>query len=268
MTPVKKGLLTTIIVYFSIYLVTVVFFVFTQEKFFFHPEKLQKDFKFNFKTNFEELNILVADSTLLNGILFKADTSKGLIFYLHGNVGSLREFGKIAKIITDLKYDLFVLDYRGFGKSGGSIKSEAELYADLQISYEKLKSRYAENKIIVYGYSLGSGLAAKLASSNNPRLLVMQAPYYSWIDLFKHRCPVIPTFLVKYKIETNKYIMDCKMPIIIFHGDKDNVVYYKSSVKLMKLTKPGDILVTLHGQGHLGISNNEEYLKELKMILQ
>ena len=268
MTPVKKGVFTAIIIYAGIYIVTVVFFVFNQEKFFFHPEKLQKDFKFNFAMEFKELNILAADSAILNGVIFKADTSKGLIFYLHGNAGSLKGYGEIAKIFTDLKYDIFVLDYRGFGKSGGSIENQVQLFSDIQIAYDKLKSGYDENSIIIYGYSLGTGLATKLASTNKPRLLILQSPYYSYTDIFKHKCPVIPTFLLRYKIETNKYIRDCKMPIVIFHGDKDNVIYYKSSIKLKKLTKPGDILITLPGQGHTGVTHNQEYLKELKKILQ
>ena len=268
MTRIKKGILTTIIVYLSIYIVTVIFFIFTQEKFFFHPEKLQKDYKYNFPGKYEELNILAADDSVLNGIIFKADTAKGLIFFLHGNSRSLREFIEISKYYTDLKYDLFVLDYRGFGNSEGTIENEAQLSSDIQIAYDKLKSRYDEKNIIIYGYSLGSGLAAKLASVNNPGLLILQAPYYSWTDLFKHACPVIPTFLVKYKIETYKFIRDCKMPIIIFHGDKDKTVYYGSSVKLMKLTKPGDKLITISGWGHTAITRNQQYIKELGKVLE
>jgi pimeloyl-ACP methyl ester carboxylesterase len=268
MTRVKKGVLKAIVIYAGIYIVTVVFFTFSQEKFFFNPEKLQKEFKFNFTMEFKELNIIAADGAILNGIIFKADTSRGLVFYLHGNGGCLKEFEEIAKVYTDLKYDLFVLDYRGYGKSDGSIENQDQLFNDVQIAYDTLKSRYDENSIIIYGYSLGTGPAAKLASSNKPHLLILQAPYYSYTDMFKHRCPVIPTFLVRYKIETDNYIRDCIMPIIIFHGDKDNVIYYKSSVKLMKFTKPGDILITLPGQGHTGIIHNQEYLKELKKILQ
>jgi pimeloyl-ACP methyl ester carboxylesterase len=268
MNRVKKGVIRAMIIYASIYIVTVVFFIFTQEKFFFNPEKLQKEFKFNFTMDFKELNIKAADGATLNGIIFKADSSKGLVFYLHGNGGCLKEFGEIAKLYTDLKYDLFVLDYRGYGKSDGNIENQEQLFKDIQIAYDTVKSVYDERDIIIYGYSLGTGLAAKLASTNKPRLLILQAPYFSYTDMFKHRCPVIPTFLVRYKIETDTYIRDCNMPIIIFHGDKDNVIYYKSSIKLKKLTKPGDILITLPGQGHTGIIHNQEYLKELKKILQ
>jgi uncharacterized protein len=268
MSRVKKGILTTIIVYLSIYIATVILFIFTQDKFFFHPEKLQKDYKYNFPGKYEELNIIAADDSVLNGIIFKADTAKGLIFFLHGNSRSLREFIEISKYYTDLKYDLFVLDYRGFGKSEGTIVNEAQLSGDIQIAYDRLKSRYAEKNIVIYGYSLGSGLAVKLASVNNPGLLILQAPYYSWTDLFKHDCPVIPTFLVKYKIETYKYIRDCKMPIVIFHGDNDKTVYYGSSVKLMKLAKPADKLITISGWGHTSITRNQQYIKELGRVLE
>jgi uncharacterized protein len=268
MTRVRKGLLTAVLVYVGIYIITVVFFVFTQDKFFFHPEKLNKDYKFSFPVKFEELNIMAADSTVLNGVIFKADSSKGLIFYLHGNGGCIKEFTNITGTFTELKYDFFVLDYRGFGKSEGEIKSESELYSDIQIAYDLMKSRYEERKIVVYGYSLGTGLAAKLASSNNPRMLIMQAPYYSWIDLFKHRCPVIPTSLVKYKIETYKYLTECRMPILMFHGDKDPVIYYQSSEKLKKLVKPGDNLFILAGMGHGVMIRNETYLRELKKALE
>ena len=93
---------------------------FIQEKLIFFPEKLDKEYKFGFDQNFEELNFKTEDNVLLNGILFKADTSKGVIFYLHGNAGSLKSWGEIAKTYTDISYDLFMLDYRGYGKSEGT----------------------------------------------------------------------------------------------------------------------------------------------------
>ncbi|MEP7144769.1 MAG: hypothetical protein ABI707_17935 [Ferruginibacter sp.] len=81
---------------------------FIQEKFIFFPEKLAKDYKFRFGQNFEELNIKTEDTIVLNGVLFKADSSKGLIFYLHGNAGCLRSWKEIAKTYTSLGYDLFM----------------------------------------------------------------------------------------------------------------------------------------------------------------
>jgi pimeloyl-ACP methyl ester carboxylesterase len=78
---------------------------------------------------------------------------------------------------------------------------------------------------------------------------------------------VIPTFILKYKFETDQYLKDCKMPIVIFHGNADEVIYYGSSIKLKKLFKSSDTLITLNGQGHNGITDNPEYIQEIKKIL-
>ena len=160
------------------------------------------------------------------------------------------------------------MDYRGFGKSGGSIRSQKQLITDVQIAYDSLKARYEESRIIVLGYSIGTGFATILASANNPKMLILQAPYFSLKDLMKHNYPMVPTFFLKYKIETNKFISKCKMPVVIFHGDMDEVIYYNSSLKLKKLMKPTDILITLKGQSHNGMTDNPEYLMHLKRILK
>jgi len=73
-----------------------------------------------------------------------------------------------------------LLDYRGYGKSEGTINGQEQIFRDVQTVYDSLKHSYQENKIIVLGYSIGSGPAAKLASTNNPKLLILQAPYYSF----------------------------------------------------------------------------------------
>jgi len=264
----KRSIVKILKILVIIYLAVCGLLYFIQEKLIFFPEKLEKAYKFTFNQTFKELNFKTEDNVILNGILFQGDTSKGLIFYLHGNAGSLRSWGEIAKTYTDLNYDVFMLDYRGYGKSEGAISSQTQLYNDIQTVYDNLKTKYDENKIIVLGYSIGTGLATKLASSNHPKLLILQAPYYSLTDLMKHDYPIIPTFILKYKFETNKYIVDCKMPIVIFHGDEDEVVYYESSVELKNLIKTNDRLIILQGQGHNGITNNPKYIIEIKKILK
>ena len=264
----KKPLVTVLAILLTILIAASLFLYFGQEKLIFFPEKLDKEYEFTFQQNFTELNFKTEDNVLLNGILFKADSSKGLIFYLHGNAGSLKSWGEIAKTYTDLNYDLLMLDYRGYGKSEGSINGEDQLYKDIQTVYDNLKTNYDESKIIVLGYSIGTGPATKLASTNQPKLLILQAPYFNLTDLMKHYYPFIPAFALKYKFETNRFIKECKMPIVIFHGDKDEVIYYKSSLKLKELMKKTDRLIILKGQGHNGMSDNMEYLIEIRKILQ
>lgn len=263
----RKNLLTILKFVAGLYIILCVLLYFFQEKLIFFPQKLESNYKFSFDQKFEELNIKTSDDKLLNTILFKADSSKGVIFYLHGNGGSLSSWGDVAKTYTDLHYDVFMLDYRGYGKSEGSIDGQTQFFQDIQTAYNKLKSKYAEDKIIVLGYSIGTGLAAKIASTNNPTLLILQAPYYSLTDMMRHTYPIIPTFILKYKFETNDYIKNCKMPIVIFHGNKDEVIYYGSSLKLKEEFKKHDTLITLNGQGHNGITENPDYKMEIRKIL-
>lgn len=238
-----------------------------QEKLIFLPQKLDKSYQFGFEQNFEEISIKTEDKKILSGLLFKSDNSKGLIFYLHGNAGSLSSWGEVAKTYTRLHYNVFMLDYRGYGKSEGSISSQRQLFKDVQNAYNEMLKVYREDKIIVLGYSIGTGLAAKLASTNNPRLLILQAPYYSLADMMHHIFPVIPKFMLKYRLETNSYMKDCKMPIVIFHGDQDEVIYYGSSLKLKEQFKKQDTLITLTGQGHNGMTDNPDYETEIQKIL-
>ena len=260
----------TIGVYFILTLLGIyaaVFFL--QEKLIFWPTKLNKNYQFNFDQKFEEINVKSYDGTILNGLLFKTADPKGLIFYLHGNGGCLRSWGEVASTYTDLNYDIFMLDYRGYGKSEGTIHSEEQLSRDAQMVYDEVNKHYPENRIIIIGYSLGSGLATKLASTNNPGMLILQAPFYSLKSLIMRRAfYAVPPFILKYRFESHRYISRCKMPIVIFHGTDDEVVPYRSSLLLKEQLKPDDILITLPGQGHSKITNNQKYKDQLKKILQ
>lgn len=239
----------------------------SQEKMLFFPQKLPSNYQFTFNQEFQEFFFKVDKKTKLNGVLFHTDSSKGLIFYLHGNAGSIDSWGNIASIYLKNNYDFFILDYRGFGKSEGKISNEKQLYKDIQIVYDSLKTKYYENSIIIIGYSIGTGLAAQLASTNKPKLLILKAPYYNLPDLAHTYIKILPSFLIRYKFPTNEYITKIKCPITIFHGNQDEVIYVGSSEKLKKLFKPNDQLIILEGQKHNGINDNNIYKKELKILL-
>jgi len=252
----------------GIYILICGLMYFFQEKLIFFPDKLEKDYKFNFTEKFEEIYITTPDQKVLHALLFKADSPKGLIFYLHGNGGALDRWGDVAETYTRLNYDIFVLDYRGYGKSEGAIESEAQLFQDVQQAYNEMLKRYDEDQIVVLGYSIGTGPATKLASTNHPKLLILQAPYFSLGDMVQHGYPFVPPFLLKYKLETNKYITECKMPIVLIHGDVDEVIPYSQSVKLKALLKETDKLIKLDAQGHNGMTFTPEYQKVIESVLR
>jgi pimeloyl-ACP methyl ester carboxylesterase len=238
-----------------------------QVKFFFPGDKLPANYVFHFPAPFTDVSIKTADSSMLSVVLFKADSSKGVILYLHGNTGAVDKWGQISKIYTGLHYDLLMVDYRGYGKSAGTIKNEAQLYADVQAAYNYLKLSYSEDKIIVLGYSIGTGPAAYLAANNHPKKLILQAPYYSLPDAMKHLRPFFDNTKIAFHFNVYQFLQATTSPVVIFHGDEDKMFYYGSSVKLKAFFKPGDELITLKGAGHPFMDQNPDYLSGLKRIL-
>ncbi len=239
-----------------------------QEKLLFFPDTLPENHKFAFTHTFQEYFIPVDKKTSLNGVLFRANSSKGLIFYLHGNSGSIESWGTLADEYLKNNYDFFIFDYRSFGKSKGRISSEKQIFNDAQIVYDSLKTQYKEENIIVIGYSIGTGIATHLASTNTPKKLILKAPYYNIHDLAHQYVKILPAFLIRYKFRTNEYILKVKCPINIFHGEEDEVIYCGSSLKLKELLKDGDKVMLLQGQMHNGMNENALYRKELKEILK
>lgn len=268
MLTTKKLVFRTLQMALVFYVVICIFLYFFQEKLLFFPDKLNKGHKFSFNQPYEEVNIKTPDGSLLNGLLFTTDSAKGLVFYLHGNAGSLASWGNVAKRYTELDYNVFILDYPGYGKSEGVIKSKQQLFDAIQTAYHEMKKRYDEDSIIVLGYSIGTGPAAHLAETNEPKLLILQAPYYSLTDMMRRTYPIFPTFLLRYQLQTNEYLKNCKMPVVIFHGDQDNTIYFGSSLKLKEEMKPIDTLIILKGQGHNGITDNPEYITAMRAILR
>lgn len=251
-----------------IYVIIISYVYFNQVEMIFQSASLSKEYQFDYQSKFEEINIKSFDGVNLNGLLFKADKSKGLIFYLHGNAGTLETWGKIAKTYTNLGYDIFILDYRSFGKSEGEIENEEQLNKDIAIVYRTLNKRYSENKIIITGYSIGSGFAAILASENKPKALILQSPYYSFTELSTSRVPFFPDFMKKFQLETFEYLPKIKAPIYIFHGKEDQLIPYENSVRLSKIIESNGQLYLLNDQEHIGMNENNDFQNQLKIILE
>ena len=230
--------------------------------------KLPPHYRFAFAYPFLELSIRTPDQVKLSSLLFKAKSSKGVILYLHGSNNALNVWGKLAPAYTQLQYDVLMLDYRGYGKSGGQITNEAQLHQDMQTVYNYLKRTYAEDQIIVLGHSMGTGLAARLAAKNHPKQLILQAPYYSVADWVHHLVPDFDTTQIHYKLLTYQFVQQTTSPIVLIHGDADQAIYPGSSIKLKAYLKPTDQVVILKGEGHTELVKNKVYLKTLRSFLR
>jgi len=241
---------------------------FLQEKLIFLPTTLPQDYAYSFSNPFEELFLKSDDGAVINTIHFKNENPKGVILYLHGNAGNLSRWGKITEFFVEKDYDVLVMDYRTYGKSKGKLSEEA-LYSDAQMCYDYILKHYEESEITIYGRSLGTGMATYLGSNNNPKQLILETPFYSLVEVAKHRFPVFPVKkILKYNFPSYKYVQNINCPISIFHGTNDGVIPYKSGRKLFNSMNQKDKnFFTIENGKHNNLIEFEAYRKQINNIL-
>jgi len=261
--------LSIVLLVLAIYIVISIALYYIQDYVLFKPEKLPADFQFNYDNQkTKEYNLETRDGAVINGLrFFPKGESKGVVIYLKGNSKSIKGWGKFAVDFTRLGFNVLMVDYRVFGKSTGR-RSQKAIKRDLQLIYDKVKEKTTEDRIILYGRSLGSGFAAKLASMNHPKTLILDAPYYSLTKVTSRYMPFMPlSLLLKYPLPTYKWLKYVQCPIHIIHGTQDKLITFKSSVKLSKVNPKLTKLHTVIGGGHKNLNNFESYHQMLDDIL-
>lgn len=249
------------------YPVIMVIIYLIQELFLFHPEKLPLYFKFDYPYPFEELTFDTEPGAVISGLLFRVPNSRGVVYYFHGNTRSIKGWAKFSRDFTSKGYDVMMIDYRGFGKSRGK-RTEAGLFHDALYGYDWLTERYGENNIIVYGRSMGSGFAAKVASENHPRMLILDAPYYSLLHLFQRYLPFVPVKRIsRFKVRTDKFLENVSFPVYIYHGTRDLTIPYSMSRRLVRLLGERSTLITIKGGGHNNLRDYPQYHEYMYHIL-
>lgn len=233
---------------------------FNQEHLIFHPVPLAQDFRFSLPGVTEE-KIAVPGATL-SALRLKLPNPKGVVFFLHGNSGNLNSWVTSIDFYQRVNYDLFILDYRGFGKSEGRIESEAQLHADVRAAWEHVAPYYAGKKAVIYGRSLGTGLAARLASEIQPDLTVLVSPYESLLAMGAEVYPWLPSFINRYGMRSDLWLPAIKTPVMILHGDIDGVIPLAQGQRLSSL-RAGTEMLVIQGAGHNDIHRFAPYLEAL-----
>ena len=248
-----------------IVLSVIVYFV--QEKFIFKPEKLRQDFVYKYDAPFRELFFDIEEGVRINGLHFHAEKPLGLILYFHGNSRSIKGWAKYAKDFYRYNYDVVLVDYRGFGKSTGK-RSEKDMYKDMQFVYDTLAATYPQNHLIIYGRSLGSGFAAKLAADNTPRYLILDAPYFSFKKTIERFLPILPVkYILRFHLRTDKWLPKVNCHTYILHGTKDWLIPISNSEKLQQLNPRKITLIRITGGKHNNLPVFPEYHNFIRDIL-
>jgi alpha-beta hydrolase superfamily lysophospholipase len=240
-----------------------------QEKLMFHPAPLSPDYQFKFDIPFKEINIpLNAKDNLSLVQFFPGDSiAKGVVLYFHGNRDNINRYAKYASNFTKHGYEVWMIDYPGYGKTTGKF-TEENVYMQAKEMYKLANSRFGKDSIIVYGKSLGSGIASYLASKKICKRLILETPYYSIPDLFSHYAPVFPVnAMTHFKFPTGEYLKEVNIPVTIFHGNDDGVIPYSCAAKLKKVLKQSDEFITIDKGTHNDLNNFALFHEKLDSVL-
>jgi hypothetical protein len=242
---------------------------FFQERFIFlKGKRIAKDYQYQFSDTFEEVFIRTANSNEVNAVHFKRSEPKGAILFCHGNKGNLIKWGLRASYLLAYNYDVVVFDYSTYGKSTGRL-NETQLYSDGLAVYEHLKKQYKEEWIVVYGFSLGCTFATRIAATNTPKELILEAPFYNFQKAVQYYAKYVPTFLLKYAFRTDQDISKVRVPITIFHGNKDAVTSCaQSKLLLTKNTAIKNQHIEIEGATHHNVNDFLTYQEQLEEILE
>jgi len=241
---------------------------FIQEKFIFKPEKLKQDFQFKYDIPFKEYFFDVAPGVRINGLHFYREKPAGLILYFHGNTRSIKGWAKYARDFYRYDYDVVLVDYRGFGKSTGK-RNEKDMLNDMQFVYDTLIKQYPEHHIIVYGRSIGSGFATKIASDNKPRYLILDSPYYNFRIVVERFLPILPVrYVLRYHLRTDKWIRHVNCHTYIIHGTRDRLIPIRHSEKLQAINPHKITLIRIVGGRHNNLPSFPEYHNFIRDILK
>ena len=258
-----------LLIFIACYVVIGAGLYFFQDKILFHPESLAADHPFNFQTSFKEINLSVNAEKNLSIVQFTVPdpVCKGVVLYFHGNRKNIERYASYAKNFTKNNYEVWMIDYPGFGKSTGK-RSEQIMYKDASTLYQMARSRFSKDSIIIYGKSLGTGVAAQLASVKDCKRLILETPYYSIDALMGHYAFIYPVSrMTKYYLPVYRYFEKIEAPITLFHGTNDEVIPYNHSIKLSK-EKPGVQLITIEKGKHNNLNNSPFFHQQLDSLLQ
>lgn len=268
-TNKKKIVFRWIKVIVLLYSVIGIVLFYLQDYFLFHPTVVERNISWKFDMPFEETDIAVNNTDTINLVKFfpKDTVRKGVVLYFHGNRGNIARYVRFVNNFTKHGYEVWMEDYPGFGKSVGK-KNEDILYQEAAQVYKLATSKYHTDSIIIYGKSLGTGIAAYTAAAGNAKRLILETPYYSIPSLFSCYAPIYPNQrLANYKIPVNEYLQDIKYPITIFHGTDDGVIPYRNAERLKQVLKTTDEFITIEGGTHRNLNGYPLFQQKLDSLL-
>ena len=264
-----KYLKSAIVIILGVSLVLILYYYFLQKKLIFYPSKTYAPPPAHLEI--EEVFINTRDGERLHAWWLTTSQAEKTAFFFHGNAGNLTDRTFRLEIFKTLGLNALLFDYRGYGRSSGKIKTEQDLYIDGLAAWEFLtvSKKIAPEDIIIWGRSLGSGIAVEIAQNKDVASVVLEASLFSLPELARHYFWFLPTELIlKFDFANNKKIKDIQAPILFVHSPADEVIPFQEGKKLFQVAPEPKTFLMLSGSHNTDIAESyESYLKGLRKFL-
>ena len=240
---------------------------FRQKNLVFFPNVTDKSKPLSFPARYTENFLEFAGGDVHYLIFSPANAAPGVILYFHGNAGSLEDWGYVAAEITEATgFEVWIMDYPGFGKSGGGLPStQAPLISMGEKFIHEIQKQRPGAPILLQARSIGTGIASRLGESENIAGLILETPYLSLKELAREIYPWIPGFLLAFRFDNTK-LKDIQknFPVLIVHGTNDEIIPYRHGKELHEALGPRSTFASIQGARHNNLSDFPEYWRALK----
>ena len=219
---------------------------------------------------YEDIYLPMKDGQTLHGWFIEHEQPQATLLFLHGNAGNISHRLDSIKIFHRLGLSVLIIDYRGYGQSGGK-PSEHGTYEDAQAAWEHLvkERQIPAEDIIIFGRSLGGGVASWLASQHKAAALILESTFTSIVDMGKHYYPYLPiSLLARIRYDSIERVGNIDYPILIIHSPDDELVPYKLGQKLYEsATKTRSFLSIQGGHNDGFYTSGEKYVQGLTRFI-
>ena len=252
----------------AIYILVLILLFIFQRNLMYHPNE-NNYFGDKLEVDIEKVNVKTSDNLSLLGWFHKKDLKKfKTILYFHGNAGKLEN--RIHKLnhFKDLDVNFLIIAWRGFSGNEGK-PSEKGLYIDGSSAIAWLKSLgLTEKDIILYGESLGTGVATHMAQNNDYAGLVLETPFTSMTEAAKNFYPYIPVeILLRDKYKNDKKIKNISIPVLVMHGEVDQIVPFWMGEKIYEIANQPKYSYFTKYDDHM-MEYDEKLVFELKTFIK
>jgi uncharacterized protein len=220
--------------------------------------------------------LTTSDGLKLHGWFFatNSEPATATIIFFHGNGGNISNVGWVGQLLSSRGFNVLLLDYRGYGRSEGDNAGEQGLYADADAGYQYVTQTrgVAPESVVLYGQSLGTAVAADLASRRQCAALILESGFSSSSDLAATVLPLLPRrlhFLSRNRFESARKLAAVKCPVLITHGDPDDTIPKEHGERLFAAANEPKKLLIFPGAGHNVFgSQGSEYLDLIAGFVQ